>query len=337
MVGRVLTILLHALGVFLFFIGAASLVRRLGRRNPKILLYHDCSDRETEYTADLDCTTTPALFREHIEYLKRHYDIVDLDSLLGGDVPDRAVAITFDDGYASVYDNAYPILSAARAPATVYLISDVVENATLVWVNELNALLRRGGRPATECAARHFEFSNLAKVSEIIDFCRLHYRPEKMSSLLHELRTMLGSPVSEHAAAARLYLTWEQIEAMRSGGITFGNHTRSHPNLECLTEQEQDEEIRSAQSSLLRKLPAVTSLAYPFGHKGARTAQLASENGLRSVAEVGGYNRPLARLSLGRTHLSGHSVAGLFSRMEVVEPIKGLLRQRLQRSTAAAT
>ena len=37
-----------------------------------------------------------------------------------GNIPKRAVAITFDDGYCDVFDLAYPILNTVRIPATFY-------------------------------------------------------------------------------------------------------------------------------------------------------------------------------------------------------------------------
>ena len=330
MVGRILTASLHALGVAMFYLGGAGLVRRLGSKNPKILLYHDCSSQETEYTADLECTTSPERFEQHLSYLQRHYRFVDLDTILSGRAPANSVAITFDDGYASVYDHAFPVLKDKQAPATIYLISSVMDNDSLVWVNELNALVRRGGSAAVVCVRRHFDIGEAESPAEIISFCRLHYRPEKMHALLEDLRRLLNTPVAEHAAQARLYLTWDQVREMRSAGIEFGNHSRTHPNMECLSEDEQAAEIGAAQEELQAHLPSVRAFAHPFGHRGPATAQLAARAGLGSVAEVGGHNAPISALRLGRTHLANESVAGLFARMEVVEPVKALLRRRLQ-------
>lgn len=328
MVGRILTASLYALGVVLYSLGGASLARRIGKKNPKILLYHDCAQEETAYTAGLECTTRPSRFEEHLNYLERHYTFVDVDTIVSGQAPENAVAITFDDGYASVYDNAFPLLRDKRVPATVYLISSVVGNHSLVWVNELNAFLRNNGTKAVACVRRHFDISENATPSEIITYCRLNYDAAKMEAVLDELRALFTLPVGEHAAATKLYLTWDQVHEMNGAGISFGNHSRTHPNMARLTEEAQIAEIRSAQSDLENHIK-VTSFAHPFGHKGPTTARLVSQAGLTTAANVGGYNRPVSRLSLGRTHISNESVRGLFARMEIVEPIKELLRRRL--------
>ena len=278
MVGRILTASLYALGVVLYSLGAAGLVRRIGKKSPKILLYHDCAPEETAYTAGLECTTRPSRFKEHLDYLRRHYAVVDLETIVSGRAPDNAVAITFDDGYASVYQNAFPLLKEDRLPATIYLISSAVGNRMLVWVNELNAFLRNNGTEAVECVGRHFHISGNETPSEIITFCRLNYDAQKMDGLLEEMRTLFRLPVAEHAAATALYLTWDQVHEMNGAGISFGNHSRTHPNMERLTEDEQIAEIRSAQSDLEKHLE-VTSFAHPFGHKGPTTARLVERRG----------------------------------------------------------
>jgi peptidoglycan/xylan/chitin deacetylase (PgdA/CDA1 family) len=331
MVGRALTAALHGLGVFLFFIGAAPFVRWLGRKNPKILLYHDCSEAESDYVADLECTTSPRNFRRHMAYIARHYTTVPLESLVSGTPPPRAVAITFDDGYRSVYESAFPILKAAQLPATVYLISSVVDNRGLVWVNELNYLVRRGGPSAIERVGRHFSVLPQSSPAEVIATCRLNYDGAKIDKLLAELRQIAGPPAGEQANSAQLYLSWEQIGEMAQAGVEFGNHSRTHPNMEKLTEEEQRAEIEDAQKELEEHLPYVRAFAHPFGHRGPRTAFIAAKIGLQSAADVGGHNRPIDALRLGRTHVANESVAGLFARMEVVEPVKATLRRLITR------
>jgi peptidoglycan/xylan/chitin deacetylase (PgdA/CDA1 family) len=339
MVGRVLTAALHGLGVLLFFIGAAPLVRWLGRKNPKILLYHDCSEAESDYVADLECTTSPPNFRQHMAYIARHYSAVPLESLLSGTPPPRAVAITFDDGYRSVHESAFPILKEAQLPATVYLISGVVDNRALVWVNELNFLIRRGGAAAVERVGRYFDLPPQASPAEVIRTCRLNYNAAKIGTLLAELRQIAGLAAVEQAHSAQLYLSWGQIGEMAQAGVEFGNHSRTHPNMERLTEEEQRAEIEDAQKELAEHLAQVRAFAHPFGHRGRTTASIAAKVGLNSAAEVGGHNRPVDPLRLGRTHVANESVAGLFARMEVVEPAKAMLRRlfaRLRSNAAVA-
>lgn len=334
MAGRILTLGLTWLGLLLFYLGAGPLVRRIGRRNPKILLYHDCAPAEDSFTAGLDCTTPPGQFAAHLDYLKRHHRVVDVDVIARGEAPEGAVAITFDDGYRSVFGHAFPLLAERGFTARTYLISDVLDNAGLVWVNELNHALRT--RPDVTVPLLDEYFPGCpADPSTAIDHCRVNFDAEAMDNLLGRLRASLGYDPAEVAAEARLYMRWSEIEQMLGADMTFGNHTRTHPNLERLSPAEQQREIAGAQEVLAARLPC-HSLAYPFGHHSAETAEIARKLGLGSVVEVGGGNRPVDPLALGRVHLSDQSVAGLFARMEVVEPIKAALRRRLRKPAIAA-
>lgn len=326
MAGRILTAALYAIGVVLFYLGAAKLVRHLGRKNPKVLLYHDCSQSESWYTAGLDCTTSPAAFAKHLDYLQRHHEVVPLEKIVEGTAPPSSVAITFDDGYRSVYENALPLLVDRRLPAVLYLISDVIDNRSLVWVNELNYCLHSSPERALPLTRRFFADAPDGSPADVISHCRVRFDPKQTEELIAALRANFGYSSDQLALRDRLYITWDEIAKMGKLGFSFGNHTKTHPNLERLTEDQQLFEIREAQEVLSRRIPAVHSLAYPFGHHSPESASIAATIGLRSVSEVGGYNHPVDPLAIGRVHLSNQSIAGLFARMQVVEPVKGALR-----------
>ncbi len=75
-----------------------------------------------------DVTITPKLFRSQlIDLLDRNYHFITLDQLLayyeGQEVPPNAVLITFDDGYESFYNYAYPVLKELSIPAVNFVIT----------------------------------------------------------------------------------------------------------------------------------------------------------------------------------------------------------------------
>ncbi len=62
------------------------------------------------------------MFADQIAYLSNEGLIVALDEALerfGTDGADRLFVITFDDGYADVYENAFPLLASERIPFTL--------------------------------------------------------------------------------------------------------------------------------------------------------------------------------------------------------------------------
>lgn len=74
-------------------------------------------------------------FEAHIEELKGGgYSVLPLPEIVaalreGTELPDRAVAITIDDAYASVYQEAWPRLEEAGLPFTFFVSSGPVDNA----------------------------------------------------------------------------------------------------------------------------------------------------------------------------------------------------------------
>lgn len=91
-----------------------------------ILSYHEIANKGE--TLDSTYTVSPEHFKEQIEWLLQngfHFisvqDILDYRHL-HKKLPDKAVLVTFDDGYQSVYTNAFPILKQHSIPFVVALV-----------------------------------------------------------------------------------------------------------------------------------------------------------------------------------------------------------------------
>lgn len=73
----------------------------------------------------------PERFAVQMQFLADHAKVVSLENLLAGKWSDGQspllCALTFDDGYAGVHDNALPILKRHGFPATVYLTTDAIQ------------------------------------------------------------------------------------------------------------------------------------------------------------------------------------------------------------------
>ena len=71
-------------------------------------------------------------FKAQMKYLKDNgYHVITLDQLLGfldyqEQIPEKSVAITFDDGWISIYDIAFPILKEYGFPATIFIYTDFI-------------------------------------------------------------------------------------------------------------------------------------------------------------------------------------------------------------------
>jgi peptidoglycan/xylan/chitin deacetylase (PgdA/CDA1 family) len=95
-----------------------------------ILVYHHVANDTPPST-----TISPSRFREHLELLRDNdFTVVDLADALAvlqgkSDValPEKAVAITFDDAYGNIYSNAFPMLKEFDVPFTVFVATDPID------------------------------------------------------------------------------------------------------------------------------------------------------------------------------------------------------------------
>jgi peptidoglycan/xylan/chitin deacetylase (PgdA/CDA1 family) len=99
-----------------------------------ILLYHRIIENdlyEKEISGSEKIFTIPITrFEEQMKYLKREgYYFLHLEELLDilsgkKDKPDKPMVITFDDGFKSVFDHAYPVLKKENIKATIFVTTD---------------------------------------------------------------------------------------------------------------------------------------------------------------------------------------------------------------------
>ncbi|MBI3466081.1 MAG: polysaccharide deacetylase family protein [Planctomycetes bacterium] len=108
---------------------AAGLHALLGSRANNrigILTYHRIAPHVRGAPPPLH-NVTPERFREQIGgLLRRDFNVWPLrrilhDTAVGRELPPRTIAITFDDGFETVFTRAWPILRELQAPATVFV------------------------------------------------------------------------------------------------------------------------------------------------------------------------------------------------------------------------
>ena len=79
-----------------------------------IVMYHYIRDLKHSRYPEIKGLDA-ALFRRQIEYLKTNFQIVTMEEVIAAcfgemDLPEKAMLLTFDDGYIDNYTFAFPIL-----------------------------------------------------------------------------------------------------------------------------------------------------------------------------------------------------------------------------------
>lgn len=148
---------------------AAGLWRIVSRAPAAILLYHTIGAGPESLRQDE--------FRRQMQWLRdRGYSVVRLGDMVNALLEQRTIArrtviLTFDDGYADNYTEAFPVLREFGFPATVFLATNLIgtekvnkrgiRHAMLSW-GQIRAMCRDGlveFQPHTE---RHIRLSYLS-------------------------------------------------------------------------------------------------------------------------------------------------------------------------------
>jgi len=98
---------------------------------------------------------SPTDFRAHLQYLSSEgFSVLHLDLIVEAlrnrnELPDRAIAITFDDAYLSIYTKAYPLLRQHNLPFTIFVATELVATSRryLNW-QQLAEMAEHGARIA---------------------------------------------------------------------------------------------------------------------------------------------------------------------------------------------
>lgn len=110
-----------------------------------IMQYHHVSEKTPSSTS-----VTPERFAEHLSYISEHYTVLSLEKVItalqkGETLPENSLAITFDDGYRNILENAHPLLTQHGFPYTIFVnpaLQGTRENL-LTW-DELKRMSKEG-------------------------------------------------------------------------------------------------------------------------------------------------------------------------------------------------
>ncbi len=196
-------------------------------------------------------------------------------------IPDRAVAVTFDDGYMDNYINAFPILKRYQIPATIFLTTGFIGTELIFWWDRIGEILKRTRIRELEMnGVRDFLSINKEWIPDLIHLNTQGERNGAWDLLTKALRQCSPDRVektiefmedrlevrTEAYRHLHLMLTWEQIQEMSEAGIDFGAHTVSHPYLSESTADDFEKEVLGSKKVIEDRIrKPVTSFAYPFG------------------------------------------------------------------------
>lgn len=285
-----------------------------------ILLYHRVETLDTDPQL---LSVTPEHFAEHLEYLSEHYNPISLSELFlalkAGKIPDKSVAITFDDGYADNLSNAKPLLEKYGIPATVFVTSGFIGSDREFWWDDLERLLLLPGELpgqleltingkkwnwnltrgiANRTGKGHgtnLKSWNVTMASDpgpqyaVYRDLHRHLKPlphEQQESVLATLAQWAG--VSRTGRETHRSLTLNELRELERGDlIEIGAHTTTHAMLSMQSVDVQKEEIIQGKINLEQMIGhEVKSFSYPFGGRAdfnRKTVEIVKEAGITTA------------------------------------------------------
>lgn len=281
MKSKLRSILIKIISFVFYYSGLIRVLRFFGRQNTKILLYHSINEEESSFIKGTDVMVSPSIFAKHLKYLKNHYKVISLQDLVEflkrGKILPRSVVITFDDGFADTYVFAYPYLKQFIIPATIFLVTDSVDNKKPIWIQELCYFINTFGVDkvieiiGTYCRnskINHLviDISNNNLYQQVEKYFKYSIDKDHREKILSKLYKEFNISHKENFSENQVFLNWNQIKEMCKGGICFGNHGESHTPFSSLSPVEQEKEIFNSKNEINQNLEQeFLPFSYPFG------------------------------------------------------------------------
>lgn len=276
-----------------------------------VVMYHYVRDlKNSRFPEIKGCDVR--LFKEQIQYIKRHYIPVTVEQVLdsyakGGEcLPDKAILLTFDDAYADHFTYAFPILEHEHIQGAFFPPVKAVTEHTVLDVNKIHFILastpiemmprllselrsllemnrEKYGLESFDSYFERLAVANRFDSKEVVFIKRL-LQVALPEQLRRDLSTKLferSVGMDESVFSRELYMSIDQIRCMVDCGMHIGSHGYDHYWLSSLPKDKQEFEIAKSLE-FLDMVGADTkkwTICYPYGDYNDDTISLLKQHG----------------------------------------------------------
>ncbi len=269
MLGKIKSTLIRKAGPM----GGYRIAKALTKNKPKILMYHRFAADSSAHAVGIDA------FEQQARILAQNFNVIDLNDLSDhlrahSALPQNAIVLTIDDGYADFYHFAFPILKRYKLTATLYVTTGFIDREIWLWPDVVDFVFNRTELNSVTIAGHSFEWSqqDIRHVNrikqEVVAYCKTLQDDAKWQ-FLDDLASELGVVVPEEPDSDYEPLTWDQLNEMAQYGINIGGHTCTHPILSNLNTEHLVQEINGCKERLESQLHTpIRSFCFPNGQPG---------------------------------------------------------------------
>ncbi len=259
--------MIDALNPLLF----AALAPAGARGRLSILIFHRVLPQADPLFDDIP---DAARFEEQMRWVGRWFNVLPLAEAVARldakSLPARALAITFDDGYADNATVAAPLLKRLGLSATFFVTTGILGGGRM-WNDTVIEALRRAPAGPLDlsplglgCLQLADAPSRRAGIEQVIGAIKRRPYAERLD-LVQRIAHTVGMALPDD-----LMMSAEQVRSLRALGMDVGGHTVTHPILRSLDDVAAELEIARGRDDLMQITGAPVELfAYPNGVPGA--------------------------------------------------------------------
>jgi peptidoglycan/xylan/chitin deacetylase (PgdA/CDA1 family) len=244
--------------------GILHLARSWVRRHGAIVLtfHRVLTDSEVQQTASLPgMIVRSSTFAGFLKYASQTCEFVDLSRDPEWKSTGKLkLAVTFDDGWSDNATAAYPSARQYRVPIAIFIVPEKTGTTLPFWPERTAAAM---DRPADGSGRDAGSIERAIEALKELPASEREHRIGQMAGSPSVLQSMDALPA---AASVDRTMTWQQIQELHSGGVTFGSHTSTHEILTTISAAQAENEIVSSRALIQEKLKVPCSLfSYPNG------------------------------------------------------------------------
>jgi len=257
--------------------GALGLCHRFRNRSHlTVVMFHRVLPRgsaewahaDTEYTMEAD------IFENCLDFFKRHYNVVDLHSVIaagngGAALPPYPLLITLDDGWSDTLRFAAPILKAVCLPAVCFTVSDVLDEQEPRWWQNTFTLAWRERDAALEAVNKAWRESGFRALSPADGDNVYHHTLGMMTELPEATRADLIHKWEGDGGGdgVRHMLRAEDLPRLVDFSVAIGGHGASHvPLTMCSDPRSEFMRSRERLNKIIGSTPQQSVVAMSFPH-----------------------------------------------------------------------
>ena len=275
-----------------------------------IAMYHYVRDLKNSRYPDIKGLDI-SLFKQQIAFFKENFTPVTIENVIAcydehTALPDKALLLTFDDGYIDHFTQVFPILQENHIQGSFFIPGKTFAENVLLDVNKIHFVLATAPisdlynevicriddvirNQACELPPRD-ELINKYAVANRFDQKEVIFVKRMLQTVLPEaIRNQITSDlfakfvgVEESKFARELYMNLDQIKCMKRNGMYIGLHGYDHYWLGNLPQEKMVADVKASLEALSDVVDANSYIMnYPYGNYNDNVLNYLRNNGCK--------------------------------------------------------